>query len=301
MAFFAAGQREGALSRFFVCDGRVPFRYPSGMKETPLTDAVGTVHEPAGADARIVCLVPSITELIVELGLAGQLVGRTQWCIHPADVVANIPAVGGTKKVNLDKLRSLSPTHVVLNIDENTRAMADAIKEFVPNVIVTHPNEPADNYELFLLMGEVFGKEREAIALCAAFDEAVQALGALSESLPWKEVLYLIWKDPWMTVSRDTYIAGTLQLVNWMQIPVGDERYPRVEITPSFLEGIDLVLFSSEPYSFGEEHLREFSDTYDCPMDKLHLIDGEMTSWYGSRAIRGLRYLGAFAAGVDRG
>ncbi len=83
-----------------------------------LTDALGQRHEPA-PDARIVCLVPSITELLCELGLAGKLVGRTGFCIHPQEVVAGIPKVGGTKDVNIEKIRKLAPTHVVVNIDEN--------------------------------------------------------------------------------------------------------------------------------------------------------------------------------------
>src|ERR1700733_3377287 len=95
-----------------------------------LVDAVGTVHEPAGDDARIVCLVPSITELICDLGLAGQLVGRPGFCIHPWDVVRTIPKVGGTKDVKLDRVRQLAPTHAVLNIDENRREDAEALAEF---------------------------------------------------------------------------------------------------------------------------------------------------------------------------
>jgi ABC-type hemin transport system substrate-binding protein len=86
-----------------------------------LADAAGTVHEPAGGDARIVCLVPSITELLCDLGLSEQLVGRTGFCIHPREIVRAIPKVGGTKNVKLDRIRRLAPTHAVINIEENRR------------------------------------------------------------------------------------------------------------------------------------------------------------------------------------
>jgi len=101
--------------------------------EAKLVDAVGTRHTPARRDARIVSLVPSITELVCDLGLAAQLVGRTGFCVHPREVVHSIPKVGGTKDVDLDKLRALRPTHVILNIDENKKEHARSLAEFVPS------------------------------------------------------------------------------------------------------------------------------------------------------------------------
>ena len=85
-------------------------------------DAAGRGHLPAGPNARIVSLVPSITELLFSLGLGEQVVGRTGFCIHPRDAVRDVPKVGGTKDVKLDALRSLNPTHVIVNIDENDRS-----------------------------------------------------------------------------------------------------------------------------------------------------------------------------------
>ena len=119
-----------------------------GHGSSDFTDAGGTIHTPAGPDARVVCLVPSVTELLCELGLADQLVGRTGFCIHPWETVRQIPKLGGTKQVKLDKLRALRPTHVVVNIDENRRETAAALAQFVPHVVVTHPRTPSDNLEL---------------------------------------------------------------------------------------------------------------------------------------------------------
>ena len=82
----------------------------------------GNVHPRADANARIVSLVPSITELLFSLGLGAQVVGRTGFCIHPRDAVRDVPKVGGTKDVKLDALRALNPTHVIVNVDENDLA-----------------------------------------------------------------------------------------------------------------------------------------------------------------------------------
>ena len=130
-----------------------------------LVDAVGRRHAPA-PDARIVSLVPSITEMLCDFGLAPRLAGRTGFCIHPRDVVGAIPKVGGTKDVNLDKIRKLAPTHLVVNIDENEKPTVERLAEFVPHVIVTHPLRPEDNLALARLLGGVFGVEDAANA-CA--------------------------------------------------------------------------------------------------------------------------------------
>ncbi len=124
--------------------------------------------------ARIVCLVPSITELLCDLGLAEQLVGRTGFCIHPWETVRTIPKVGGTKDLKFDRIRELEPTHVVVNVDENRSEDAEALAEFVPNVVVTHPHAPRDNLALYRQMGETFGVEAEAEKLCGEFEAAYE-------------------------------------------------------------------------------------------------------------------------------
>ncbi len=260
------------------------------------TDATGTRHAAAGPDARIVSLVPSQTELLIGLGLGPQIVGRTRFCIHPADVVANIPAIGGTKKAHLGRLRDLAPSHVVLNIDENTREMAAAIAEFVPNLVVTHPLVPDDNLTLFELFGGIFGREEEAARLAEDYAAARARLKDAAAALPAKKVIYLIWKDPWMTVSEDTYISALLRLANWQTLCHDpDVRYPKIELDAALLAEADLVLFSSEPFSFTQVHLDDVRVAHPDARAKLALVDGEYLSWFGTRAIAGLDYLAGLA------
>ncbi len=192
-------------------------------------DAVGAEHPVAASDARIVSLVPSVTELLCDLGLASQLVGRTGFCIHPREVVRSIPKVGGTKDVAIDRIRELAPTHVVVNVDENTKETVAELQAFVPSIVVTHPLSPEDNLGLYRLLGGIFGRAPEAERLCDAFSVAYADL--TSAARPPAAVLYLIWRDPWMTVSRDTYISRTLALVGWETFPAGaGDRYPEVDL-----------------------------------------------------------------------
>lgn len=241
---------------------------------------------------RIVCLVPSITELICDLGLAEQLVGRTGFCIHPWDTVRSIPKVGGTKDLKLERIRELAPTHVIVNVDENRREDAEALAEFVPEVVVTHPLGPLDNLSLYRQLGETFDRTAEAERLCLELGGALDELR--SRTWPARDVLYLIWCDPWMSVAPDTYIARTLELVGWRTLPLDpDERYPTIDLA-DYRGRVDRVLLSSEPYHFRERHVSEVAAAAGGA--EVSLIDGEMVSWYGSRAIPGLRYLADYAS-----
>jgi len=283
------------------------------MNTTPsrAVDAIGRAHALARADARIVSLVPSLTELLFELGVGDRLVGRTGFCIHPKDRIKTVPKVGGTKSVDIEAIRALAPTHLIVNIDENEKPTIDLLAGFVPNVIVTHPLGPLDNPPLYRLIGGIFGRESRAAELSEAFRKAYADAVLACVDLPRESVLYLIWKSPWMTVSRDTYISRTLAAVGWDTPEIESaDRYPKIELTPQFLSRVDRVLLSSEPYAFRERHLEEIrqvlatpgTDFIPTPMDEVDspvtvsLIDGEMTSWYGSRAIEGMKYLSRLRA-----
>jgi ABC-type Fe3+-hydroxamate transport system substrate-binding protein len=272
------------------------FQDATGQLLTPLTDSEART-------ARIASLVPSITELLVALGLADQLVARTGFCIHPKAAVEKIPKVGGTKDVQLEKLRALRPTHCIVNVDENTLETVSSLREFVPQVIVTHPCSPQDNLALFELLGSVFHQREKARTLCTALTQALNAAEALRAQLPPRKVLYLIWREPWMTVARDTYISQMLALVNWHSLPavsggdglhtLGAARYPKLDWSEAWLSEIEEVLLSSEPYSFTQNHCDEVKQLMKrhAPQARVRLIDGELCSWYGPRAIDGIHYL----------
>ena len=160
---------------------------------------------------------------------------------------------------------------------------------FIPHVVVTHPNAPEDNLGLFRLFGGIFRREAQAEKLAADFRAAREELRRATEHLPRQRVLYLIWKDPWMTVARDTYISAMLAAAGWDTLPeMSDARYPEIGAVSPELTFADRVMLFTEPYRFTEKHLAEAATRFGAP---AQLIDGEMVSWYGSRAAAGLRYL----------
>lgn len=261
-------------------------------------DAQGTRHPVAGDDARIVSLVPSLTELLCTLGLAEQVVGRTGFCIHPKQTVRRVPKLGGTKDVDVAGLRELAPTHVILNIDENRRELSEELADFVDHIVVTHPLAPDDNLALYELFGTLFRRRAAAQNLAAQYRAARASLANI-EHKPEQRVLYLIWRDPWMTVTGATYIAQMLELINWHTVPAtASSRYPAIELE-TYSGQVDRVLLSSEPYAFREKHIAEVRAHFGPDVD-VALVDGEMLSWYGSRAIAGLDYLASLCRAAKR-
>ncbi len=257
----------------------------------------GVASGAAPAGPRIASLVPSVTELVAALGLAPYLVARTGYCVHPAAMLVHVPKVGGTKDVNLHKLRRLAPSHVIVNVDENRLQTVQAVHEFAPQVIVTHPCGPAEVGALIGQLAAAFGGLPGVAGRAAQLQAALQAELAATTiaGLPRVPVLYLIWRGPWMTVARDTYIARLLAHVNWCTLPDldggdrGAARYPTLNGREPWLARVREVLLASEPYAFTAAHLDEARAL--CPNARARLVDGELLSWYGPRTVAGLRYL----------
>ena len=258
-----------------------------------MPDAIGRPHARFGNPARlrIACLVPSITETLFALGLGEQVVARTGFCIHPEPAVRDVPKVGGTKDVNIARLIDTEPTHVIVNIDENRKADVDHMRKVIPNIVVTHPMVPDDNAHLFRLLGHIFSADEAANRLANELAAALAGARVVGAQLPPQTVLYAIWKNPWMTISRDTYVSAMLETVGFKTLPAqAEKRYPELAAADAVWRSVERIFLSSEPYSFGDEHIEELRSTMRLTQP-IELIDGEYVSWYGVRAIAGLNYL----------
>ncbi len=260
------------------------------------------------ADAvRIVSLVPSLTELVCALGLGEHLVGRTGFCIHPASALSKVPKLGGTKQVNEAQLLELRPTHLIVNKDENELPLVERLAKVIPHILITHPIHVEDNFNLFRQFARSFGEvpgvieaaDKLSQGLQHALDENELALSHFKK----EAVLYLIWKKPWMSIATNTYISSMLRTVAWQShtttqqaqaglAEVGATRYPSLGNDEVFSAPVDRILLSSEPYRFQERHAQAMkAELRFDSRATVHVIDGELCSWYGPRAIQGLKYL----------
>lgn len=236
---------------------------------------------------RVVSLVPSWTEMLVDCGI--QVVGRTRYCIHPKNKVSEIKIVGGTKKVNWDRIDSLLPDFVLVDKEENTKEMAEACK--YPKLI-THVEklehlsktcaDLADKLQssAILEVGERWKKIKSHEFKKPNFSELPGVLKWIKKPNPQtKRIVYLIWKKPWMAVSRDTFIGSVFQKLGIELDSFGGVKYPEIRLE-DFNPESTLLLFSSEPYPF-EKDKEEISK---LPFASA-IVDGESFSWFGIRSL----------------
>lgn len=265
-----------------------------------LIDAAGKGHIRAGSRARIVSLVPSLTELLFDLDLGRQLVGRSSTCIEPENQIEQIAIVGSTKAIDILTLAELGPSHVLVTLYDTPASLIQEITDLGVEVIAAHCQAPEDNAVLFDLLGDIFEREERAVEMTEALQREIDEVRQSAAGRPIKNALYLTWKDPWTTVSRDTYTANMLLLAGLRSLCEEDgEHYPHIEIDRTLLVQADLVLFSDEPFQFEDEDLQDFQIEYGIGnRPRLEIIDGRSLSWYGKRAIEGLRHLSRLAGGL---
>lgn len=225
---------------------------------------------------RIVSLVPSQTELLADLGLDAEVVGLTRFCVHPAGWKASKKIVGGTKNVDVERVRALRPDLVLANKEENVREQVEALQRIAP-VHVTDVATVADALAMIRAVGRLVGRADAADALAA---ETEAAFAGLTGGEPLR-LAYLIWRRPWMSVGGDTFIHDVLARGGFANVFGGRARYPEVSGEELRAARPDAVLLSSEPYPFGEKHVAEVEAL--VPGTRVALVDGEALSWYGSR------------------
>lgn len=223
---------------------------------------------------RIISLVPSITETLFDLGLStDEIVGRTKFCIHPRDLVKNVEIIGGTKNLNIEKIKSLKPDLIIANKEENVKEQVEELMK-VFNVLLTNIEALEDNYYLLKQLGKILGKEEKA----QLFNLKTYEIFNFKKPENLKKVAYLIWKNPYMTVGDDTFISRILEELGFENLFRNEKRYP--EIMLEDLKKADLIFLSSEPFPFKEKHIEEVQKI--CKNQKIMIVDGEAFSWYGT-------------------
>ncbi|MGY0391968.1 ABC transporter substrate-binding protein [Bizionia sp. KMM 8389] len=235
---------------------------------------------------RIVCLVPSITELICDLGIESKLVGVTKFCVHPTNIRKQVAVVGGTKQVHISEIIQLNPDVILCNKEENTQEMISQLEAVAP-VHISDINTVGDCLELVLAYGQIFNCQTKAEDLVAKIINAQADFEAFIKMQPTREVAYFIWKDPWMVAANDTFVNYMLTLNNFRNTFSNKTRYPEIPNNKTF-PSVDLVLLSSEPFPFKKVHIKNIQPQF--PNAKILIVDGEIFSWYGSRLLLAFKY-----------
>jgi len=248
------------------------------------TDQLKRTIELRQTPKRIISLVPSQTELLSDLGLDGEVVGITKFCVHPEKWFHIKTRVGGTKQLHPDKIRELQPDLIIANKEENVRQQIEELAEDFP-VWISDVNNLDDALEMIESIGAITGKALRAKKIIEQVKENFSQLQTPNPKLP---ACYLIWKDPYMTTGGDTFINDMLNRAGFQNIFEDQKRYPEIEPEQLPIAHCRLLLLSSEPYPFRQKHIDELQPL--LPQTRIILVDGEMFSWYGSRLLQSPAY-----------
>ncbi|MDR3695068.1 helical backbone metal receptor [Mucilaginibacter sp.] len=232
---------------------------------------------------RIISVVPSQTELLFYLGLDEAIVGITKFCIHPEDKVKNVEKIGGTKQLDIEKIKALKPDLVIANKEENERSQIEELMNFCP-VWISDIFTLADALDMVERVGELTGKGPEAKILSNKITQQFSLLTIQRSNL---KTAYFIWRKPYMVAGKNTFIDRMLDYCGLINV-FEQNRYLEVDAKSIIEANPDLILLSSEPYPFKEKHITELKAI--VPNAIIRLVDGEMFSWYGSRLLNAAPY-----------
>jgi len=235
---------------------------------------------------KIVSIVPSLTELLFDLGLYEEIVGITKYCIYPVDKTKNVKKIGGTKNFKIDEIIKLNPDIVFANKEENTKELIEKLSENIP-VYVTDIKDIDDAINSIKNIGFITGKKNEAELLSQKIEDKLITLQQFIANKP--TCVYLIWKQPLMSVGKDTFINSMLEICGFNNLIAKDlDRYPELSIEQLQNLKPEYLLLSTEPYLFKQSHIEYFEKL--LPNTKVKIVDGSYFSWYGSRISKSLDY-----------
>ena len=235
---------------------------------------------------RIVSLVPSITYTLSDFDLNENVVGITRFCKFLPYSKKEKTIIGGTKDIKIDRIKSLKPDIILANKEENTKEIVEQLEKIAP-VFVSDIKNFDDNIDFLERMGKIFNNEIFAIYFVRQLNKLKKTLETEKEHL--KKTIYLIWKNPWMTIGGDTYIHDMMKLSGFDNLYKQKKRYPTTDIEEMKKLNPEVILLSSEPYPFKAKHQQELQEIF--PETKILLVQGEAFTWFGTYQIKGLEYL----------
>jgi ABC-type Fe3+-hydroxamate transport system substrate-binding protein len=251
-------------------------------------DQLNDVFELQKTPKRIVCLVPSITELLADLGLTSSIVGITKFCVHPSSLRKEKIIIGGTKNIKFEKIKNLQPDFIICNKEENTKEIVDFCKE-VTTTFVSDIYTIEDTLQLINIFGEIFACQKNAIEISNKITKEKNFFLKSISNAKKKRVAYFIWKDPWMVAAKNTFINHLLNVNNFDNVYKDKNRYPEVTISElEKIKNLDCIFLSSEPFPFKEKHINFLKEKFN--ETTIILVDGEYFSWYGSKLMFAFKY-----------
>ncbi|WP_179345614.1 ABC transporter substrate-binding protein [Winogradskyella ursingii] len=240
-----------------------------------------------GTPKRIISLVPSQTELLVDLGLENSIVGVTKFCIHPENLRKEKTVVGGTKQIKIERIKNLQPDIILCNKEENTKEIIEQLSGVAP-IHISDIYNLDDCFELINMYGGIFQVQEKALKVINSIKNEIQKFRAHFQDRIKQKVAYFIWKNPWMVVGSDTFIDFMVTEAGFENVFKNKARYPEITLDDTMLKEADVIFLSSEPFPFNENHVAGLLEKF--PNKHIVIVDGELFSWYGSRLLKSYEF-----------
>ncbi|HEY1012915.1 MAG TPA: helical backbone metal receptor [Herpetosiphonaceae bacterium] len=250
-------------------------------------DDLGRLIDLPAPPQRIVSLVPSLTEFLFAIGAGDVVKGVTDYCVAPADRVALLPKLRGTKNPNRASIRVVNPDLIIANKEENRERDVAALSKAGFPVYVTDIESVDQARASLERLAALVGCADGAALLLAEIDAELAECRRLRPADPIP-CAAAIWRDPWMLVGAGTYADDLLAQCGFLNVARQLEgRYPRVTLDELAALGPRLLLLPDEPYRFTEADLPDAASA----APRALLCDGTLLTWYGPRTAGALRWL----------
>jgi len=236
----------------------------------PARDDLGSEVIIPAAVARIVSLVPSLTEAVAS-SATGLLAGATKYCSHPPGLA--VERVGGTKNPDVARIIEIAPDVVLANEEENRQPDLAALRAAGIAVWVTRVRT---------LPESLASLDRMITVACrlprpAWLDAAAAAWADVPAWARPRRAIIPIWRRPWMVLGSDTFAGDLLARLGVDNIYGRQaDRYPRMGLAELRESGAGLVILPDEPYRFSADDGPEA-----FPGIPAALVSGRHLTWYG--------------------
>jgi ABC-type Fe3+-hydroxamate transport system substrate-binding protein len=240
-----------------------------------------------GVPQRIISIVPSQTELLYDLDLDKEVIGITKFCVHPEEWFRTKTRVGGTKKLNIEQIKFLTPDLIIGNKEENEQGQVEELANYFP-VWMSDVKNLEEALQMIAEVGKITSKVDKADKLTDQISNLFTNLQSQTFNLEPRNAAYFIWYDPIMAAGGDTFIHAMLGYCNFRNAFADFKRYPEISTEQLRTANPELILLSREPFPFKEKHIEVFNKI--CPEAEILLVDGEVFSWYGSRLLKSPAY-----------
>lgn len=181
------------------------------------------------------------------------------------------------------------------NIEENLKEHVEALRGWGIPVFVTYPRTVAEGIRMIEELGAVTGTEERAREITAGLWPLYRQAERLGELRRRARVFCPIWRNPYMTINRDTYMHDMLRDAGGENVFADrQERYPEITLEEVAAAAPEVILLPDEPYRFRKVHVKDFAPYEEVPAvrdGRIHLVDGKLLSWYGPRIAEALQTL----------